>query len=129
MHLVVFPGAYIFVSVLLDHRALTRFLSCLKIAIVLSTVIESQLALSFKLVFNELTFVCLFRLSKVVDSETVEHTILEITFVKASIRPFVATSTALFALHVLAFKLNGPVFPSFLAKSMLQVVDPGAVRS
>jgi hypothetical protein len=56
-----------------------------------------------------------------------EDTVDEVSFVKASVGPLVATASVLLALIVLAFKLDFALVPGFRAEAVLLVVHPFAL--
>jgi hypothetical protein len=98
-----------------------------EITVVVTTVLESELTLTFEHVLHEVALVGLLRLCEVVDTETGEHAVFKITFVVAAIGPLITTTTQLLPLDVLATKLDLAKLPSFFPKSMLQIVEPLSV--
>ena len=56
-----------------------------------------------------------------------EYTVDEVSFVKASVGPLVATASVLLALAVLAFKLDFALVPRFTPEAVLLVVHPFAL--
>ncbi len=116
---VVFPGADVLITILIDHCSLPTLKPLLKVACILTSIFECDLALALKHIFSKVPLVGLFRLSKVVGAVAAELAVVEVAFVERAIDPLVATSALLLSLDVLATELDLAELPSLFAKAVL----------
>ena len=144
---VVLPLPDVLVSVRENHCAISILLSWFEVTLVHAPIFVRKSAFALEQVVWELSFVCTFWLSKVVDTcidltvrsvecrsrgelwltLTSENTIDEITLVKATIGPLVATSPIFLALIVCALKPYPGLVPSFSTMAMLLIIQPFAI--
>lgn len=126
---VTLPLTNVFVSIGEQHYSVTFFLALAEVALVLTTIAIRQLALPLKQVERKGALVCAFGLCKVVHTLSLEDTVDEISFVEASIGPFVATAPIFLSFEVLAFKLDLALLPSFTSVAVLVIIHPFTVIS
>jgi len=124
VHLVSFPAPNVFVLVWPLESSFPILLPILEVPFIPPPIIPDLCALPFHIAHSELAFVPLIQVSKIVFAIALKLAIKEVSIIKAAIFPLEPSLSILLSLIELALVPGLPIVPTFLAYSMLQVIQP-----